>query len=264
MKGEFAMDNVTERKYTVKAIFSNEADEKFIDDFSFACKSAVGPGAMSREKFAKKFIDNIYGPSVVCVCYSEDGTVAGARALWRNDVDGKTSYQPCDTCVLKEHRKQGLFERMTFDALELCGDEAVIYNYPNDNSRRLYLKLGWEIYAELKPSFWKGSKVYKSLNPEVMTKEYYDWWIKYRNNPNDRYCKKGNEYYLVRSYGRFFNIVVAPITEEIAKMLEKAENRLLLYWSDKVSLYNKKKESRFIVKKGGDGVKIPSWKMDVI
>ena len=153
---------------------------------------------------------------------------------------------------------------MTYDALELVGEDAIIYNYPNENSRRLYLKLGWSIYAELKPSFWKGTKAYNQLHCEAMTKDYYDWWMKHRNNPNDRYCQKGTEYYLVRPYGRFFNIVVCAVTEDVAKQLKKADNRLLLYWSDKVSLYNRKKESRFIVKKGGDGVKIPSWKMDVI
>lgn len=253
-----------QKNYKLKVILSSEADEKFIEDFCLVCNAAFGEGAMTSELFKKKYTDNIYGDSVLCVAYSEENTPAGARALWRNDIAGVCAYQPCDTCVLKEHRRQGLFEKMTFAALDRTIEGAVIYNYPNDNSRRLYLKLGWTIYAELRPRLWKGNKVYLSEHPEEMSKAYYDWWIKNESDSRNKVRKISGSYYLVRDYGRLFQIVVAKIPESISLTLDKADKKLLLYWSDKKCIYNKKRESRFIVKKGDADVKIPSWKMDVI
>ena len=170
--------DIVQKNYEIKVILSTEADESFVNDFCFVCNGAFGENAMTPTLFKKKYIDNVYGESVLCVAYDEKKAPAGARALWRNDIAGVCAYQPCDTCVLKEHRRQGLFEKMTFAAIEKTNEGAVIYNYPNDNSRGLYLKLGWTVYAELKPRFWKGEKAYLSEHPEEMSAEYYDWWIK--------------------------------------------------------------------------------------
>lgn len=252
-----------EKQYTIKAIYSNEADEKFINDFCFACNTAFGDGAMPKETFEKKFLANIYGPSIVCVCYDEEGNTAGARALWRNDIEGKVAYQPCDTCVLKEHRRQGLFEKMTFEALAMTEEGAIIYNYPNENSRRLYLKLGWELYGELKPRFYK-KKAYALEHPEMMSDEYYNWWILGARGTENKYRKVGKKYFWVKDYGRFMQSIVAEISEKTALTMKKASRKPLLYWSEKHTWYSKKKESRFIVHKGNDKVKIPTWKMDVI
>lgn len=257
------MDTV-QKNYELRVIKSGEADEKFVEEFCFVCNATFGEGAMTPELFKKKYTDNIYGDSVLCVAYSEENVPAGARALWRNDIAGVCAYQPCDTCVLREHRRQGLFEKMTFAALEKTEEGAVIYNYPNGNSRRLYLKLGWTVYAELKPRFWNGEKAYLREHPEEMSEEYFNWWIKNESDNKNKAKKIGNSYYIVRNYGRLFQIVLARVPESVAINLDKADNRLLLYWSEKKCFYNKKRESRIIVKKAKADIRIPSWKMDVI
>lgn len=245
----------------IKAIWSDKADEKFISDFCYACNSAFGDGAMNKNIFIRKYIENIYGRSILCVCYDDKNQVAGARAFWRNDVEGKTAYQPCDTCVLSEYRRQGLFEKMTDAAMNLTEIDSVIYNFPNNNSRHLYLKHGWSVYGEFKPKFWFAYNAYHAEHPELMTQEYFNWWL---NNKDFSYRKIGGHYFLIRNYGSFFQIVVAEISEETALQLPKGTLRLLLFWSVNKTIYNKNKESKIIVYKYNDAIKIPVWKMDVI
>ena len=114
--------------------------QKFIEDF-LATETAVF-GSYTRELFDKKFIRNIYGPSVLEVVY-RDGEPIGARALWRNDIGGKKAYQPGDTCVVASARGGGVFTEMTKRSLTLLDDSDIIYNYPNSNSLPGYLKMGW-------------------------------------------------------------------------------------------------------------------------
>jgi hypothetical protein len=252
------MDN---EKYQIKAILSDKADEKFISDFCYACNTTFGEGAMSRSVFDKKFIDNIYGNSILCVCYDLDGNVAGARAFWRNDVEGKLAYQPCDTCVLKEYRRQGLFEKMTDAAIKLTEADSVEYNFPNDNSRHLYFKHGWSVYGVFKPKLLLSYKAYHLEHDEIMSQEYFNWWL---NNRGFSCTKLYGHYFLIKNYGRFFHIVVAEITAKTASLLPKATPKLLLFWSLKKTFYNKNKETKIVVFNSKYHIHIPLWKMDVI
>lgn len=57
------------------------------------------------------------------------------------------------------HRRQGLFTRMTERSLEwLAGRDDIerpfCYNYPNENFRPGYLKLGWRVVSELTTYYW--------------------------------------------------------------------------------------------------------------
>lgn len=261
-----------ENRYELRVILSSEADESFQGDFCAVCNAVFGEGSMTLALFRKKYVDNIYGDSVLCVAYSQDGEPAAARALWRNDVAGRQAYQPCDTCVLKKHRRQGLFEKMTFAALEkvskIEGSHGpVVYNYPNDNSRGLYLKLGWTVAAEYKPRLWAGGKVYSAEHPEILSEQYYNWWLDNGNPSKNRIRKIAGSHYLVRDYGRLFQIVIARIPESVACKLEKASKRPLLFWSEKKCFYNSRRESRIVVRKvdkADADIKIPVWKMDVL
>src|SRR5699024_1026405 len=64
------------------------------------------------EWFNWKYMDNIYGDSYIVLVYYDNKPIA-AKAFWRNDIQGYKSYQPCDTGVLKEYRKMGIFTDMT-------------------------------------------------------------------------------------------------------------------------------------------------------
>ena len=83
-----------------------------------------------------------------------DGEVVGARPFFAlRMAAGETAHlalQPSDTMVHPDHRRQGLFTRMTTTAVEqYAGSEArFCFNFPNPNSRPGYMKLDWEIAAE--------------------------------------------------------------------------------------------------------------------
>lgn len=253
-----------ERKYIVKAVWSSKLTTDMIRDFCFACNTVFG-GNMTEESFRKKYVENIYGDSVICVVYDENGCTVGARALWRNDIDGKRAFQPCDTCVLKQYRGQKIFEKMTAYALDMISTDDVIYNFPNANSRRLYLKLGWTVNGEYKPRFWKGYKAYISEHPERMSDEYFNWWVKEKCGDKYMFLKKGGKYYLVKNRGKFLRMVTAEISAKTACQLRKASGfRLLVYLSKTIRNYNKNHESYYVLYKSKNDIKIPTWKVDVI
>ena len=83
--------------------WSGELDDKFIDDFRSMC-STVFNYDFTIGEFNRKFVDNIYGKSLLVVVYV-NGKPCAARALWRNDINGKEAYQPGDACVLDICRK---------------------------------------------------------------------------------------------------------------------------------------------------------------
>ena len=123
-------------KYSYISCWSNELSNEQINSYVDFYKE-VFQTPFSQESFVTKFIDNIYGPSVHVLVY-EQNTLVAIRSLWRNDLDQTIAYQPCDTAVSSDHRGGGIFKIMTDEALALVGN-AMIYNFPNDNSRKLYL-----------------------------------------------------------------------------------------------------------------------------
>ena len=84
-----------------------------------------------------------------------DGDLVGARSFFalRMAVGDATrlALQPSDAMVHPEHRRQGLFSRMTTDALARYADRepAFCFNFPNPKSLPGNLKLGWEVVGDL-------------------------------------------------------------------------------------------------------------------
>ena len=121
--------------------WSDEVDEKFIKDF-IDTENEVFKSDYTEALFRKKYINNIYGKSVVEVVYI-DGIPSAARGLWRNDIDGKEAYQPGDTCVTEACRGKGVFTEMTKRSIAMLPEDAIIYNFPNQK----WLKNGqWLVY----------------------------------------------------------------------------------------------------------------------
>ena len=249
-------------EYRIVVKKSKELTNTEINHFCFVCSEVFGIN-MHDDYFVRKYIDNPYGDSVVCLAYDSLGNPVAARAFWRNDIDGVEAYQPCDTGVLSNHRKQGLFETMTKKALEFLSPNSFIYNFPNNNSRRLYIKLGWKTYGEYRPRFWKNYQAYHNEHPEMMSKLYFDWWAE-REKQKFEYIKMQHKYFLVRRYGRFFYIVVAEIDNEIVQQINKARLRPLLYWSVKRTFYNRNREIFYVLYNSTLTHKIPIWKIDAL
>lgn len=242
--------------------WSEDCDEKFIDDFN-QVQDQVFQGEHSRESFKYQYIDNIYGSSVLVVVYMKNKPVA-ARGLWRNDVLEKEAYQPGRTCVLKECRGKGVFTEMTMRALALLPKDAIIYNFPNQNSFPGYIKMGWKNIKQYFVRIFFSSKQFDKEHPLMMDAAYFNWWVKGR--PNIQYIKRRKGYYLVRKYPRpFCYKVIAKVTKEIALTCKKAPCiAIYIYGSTKLTFYNKKTLPLRPVVRNQDLEYIPLWKIDAI
>ena len=83
----------------IKRIWSDKATPEEILDFRSVANRTFGSDYVTEDYFKAKFLDNIYGPSLLFLAYC-DGQAVGARACWRNDLDGKEAYQSADSSVL--------------------------------------------------------------------------------------------------------------------------------------------------------------------
>ena len=91
--------------------WSDDLTEQFIKDFIFVQNQVLFLGAFTEAFFKKKYIDNLYGRSLIIVVYDNDQPIA-AQVYWRNDLDGKLAYQSADSSVIKSYRKKGLFTKI--------------------------------------------------------------------------------------------------------------------------------------------------------
>lgn len=240
--------------------WSNEIDEKFIQDF-ITTENAVFGGNYTKELFAKKYIDNIYGNSVVEVVYI-DGEPVAARGLWRNDIYDKPSYQPGDTCVTEICRGKGIFTEMTKKSLEMLEANDIVYNFPNQNSYPGYMKMGWNLVKEYGMAIFTGEKAYLKEHPVKMDKQYADWWIDQTSGLYSFKC--GNEYFLVRPLRKFCYKICACVEKEIAEQFPQKPFGICFYRSEKKTFYNKKMGLPLHVVSKQILDYVPIWKIDAI
>lgn len=120
----------------------------------------------SERWFRWKYVDNPYVDHVPVFVVEKDGEIVGARPFlaFRMRAGSETvlALQPADTMVHPEHRRKGLFTRMTKHAIDhyAGGDPKFFFNFPNQRSRPGYLKLGWQIVGDRKT-------YYRIQNPSV-------------------------------------------------------------------------------------------------
>jgi len=122
----------------------------------------------SKSWFEWKYRSNPYVDHVpVLVAVDDRGDVVGARPLFVVPLaiagERTLALQPGDTMVHPDHRRRGLFTRMTERTIERYRDHeaALFFNFPNANSRPGYMKLGWRTvgsvstyYRIQRPSTW--------------------------------------------------------------------------------------------------------------
>ena len=115
--------------------------------------SAVMGEKKQERWFDWKYAENPYTDHVAMLVGVCEGTIVGARPLFALPVsingEDEVALQPGDTMVHPDHRRNGLFTRMTEQAIERYTDEhPFFFNFPNHRSRRGYLKLDWETVSE--------------------------------------------------------------------------------------------------------------------
>ncbi|WP_340101191.1 GNAT family N-acetyltransferase [Salinibaculum salinum] len=130
-------------------------------------------GAEKQESwFDWKYKENPYTDHVAMIVGVFEERIVGARPFFALPVsiNGKhqVALQPGDTMVHPDHRRQGLFTRMTEQAIERYADDhPFFFNFPNHQSRPGYLKLDWEIVSE-------RSSYYRIENPGNVGKSETD------------------------------------------------------------------------------------------
>ena len=103
--------------------------------------------------FRWKYADNPYIDHVPVFIAEYDGEIVGARPFLamplRIGDRSVMAYQPSDTMVDPDHRRSGVFRRMTTHALSAYrdGEPALFFNFPNQHVRPGYLDLGWRAVA---------------------------------------------------------------------------------------------------------------------
>lgn len=248
------MDNF---RYDIR--WSDSLDEKFIVDYLSLQNEVFNCG--TREEFEKQFFQNIYGKSLLVVVYSGEEPVA-ARALWRNDVDGREAYQPGSVCVKKIYRGKGIFTLMTQKAIALLPSDSVIYTFPNINSLSGYKKMGWCIYGAYKARLYLSYTKYSKEHPVQIDDEYVNWWLKGKS----LWCKKiGQRYFLLQKDKRpLCYHILGEIGKKSASLFPMLIFGFIFYKSQKNTWYNKKLGSSCLVTRNYDIDMIPTWKIDAV
>lgn len=148
-----------------------EANSTDIPEIVRVLKASLGDELpVSEITWRYKHIDNPFGPSIVLVA-EENNEIIGVRAFMRwklKDGDNELStYRAVDTATHPDHRGKGIFKKLTLQAVETAKEQEghFIFNFPNDQSRPGYLKMGWQRSGKLKVavkpafnSFWKLSR----------------------------------------------------------------------------------------------------------
>lgn len=113
-----------------------------------------GPaGERPPEYFRWKHLENPFGRSFMTVAEA-DGRIIGFRALmrWRFGVADRAveAVRPVDTATHPDYRGRGVFSTLTLGALDAVrGEIDLVFNTPNPDSLRGYLKMGWQVVSEV-------------------------------------------------------------------------------------------------------------------
>ena len=242
-----------------------EPQSTFIDDF-VKCVNMVFDCSMTHDAFKKKYIDNIYGPSLLTVVYI-DGEPSAVDAMWRNDLFGEKAYQTIDTCVLENCRGLGIFREITKREIETLGPDVIIYGYPNKNSYPGYIKFNWKLMGAYHNRFFFGIRSYLKEHPKPLDYDYAKWWLGSHNNIFS--IEKNGVYLLLKPTRITIVYHLLGITDiQTASLFPSLKDRkrlfpFLIYSSLKPQL-NKKHSSQPVVYTGKDTSYIPLWKLDTI
>lgn len=215
----------------IDLFWTDNITKKAIKDF-IKVQNEVFNADFNENKFYKKYIKNIYGPSIIVLAY-KGGICVGARAFWRNDINDLKAYQPCDTAVLSEYRGHGIFREMTCEALKIIDGDTLIYNFPNDNSYPGYLKMGWKLYNKKKYKLYNPFKDYNLV--DKIEKKYLKWVLDGLDldfNKSLYYTRIMNSYYLIKRRKGNLYVIIGEIDEESTFYLSKAKFPICLIYSD--------------------------------
>lgn len=240
--------------YVLKWI--DNIDDKSIEDF-LSVENAVF-GGFTRQLFETKYLNNIYGPSLITIAYLNGKPVA-ADSMIRNDIKG-VAYQSADTCVLEDCRGKGVFSQMKKKEIEMIGGNITIFGFPNGNSFPGFVKMGWTVQCRLHPKYLFFPFLYDFRNPELIDLEYAKWLS--HSSHAFYYLKCGHEYYLIKQGQKCFQMI-GRIERDAALLFERKKHPgIIKYYSKRKSFFNNNKYHGSIITYGKIPFDIPYWKCD--
>ena len=124
--------------------WSGEITDKHAQDFCDVC-NAVFNDHFDLDYMRRKYDENIYGRSFIVLIY-KDGIPVAAEGAWRNDTEGRPSFQICDTATLPSMRKRGYNTKLSETIISCAKSEspdALVYRFPGPMSFRMSGHLGF-------------------------------------------------------------------------------------------------------------------------
>jgi|AntDeeMetagen134_2_1112570.scaffolds.fasta_scaffold01801_3 GNAT superfamily N-acetyltransferase len=140
-------------------------------DGVLALDSVVWDRDRGGDWFDWKYRQNPYVDHTPLFVVRKDGEVVGARPFMgfemRTNSETATALQPSDTMVHPDHRRRGIFTRMTEHAIEYYEGTNVdfFFNFPNEASLPGYEKLGWRQIVDKRT-------YYRVQRPDSLAPEY--------------------------------------------------------------------------------------------
>lgn len=248
------MKEIYFKNFIIKAKYSNEISDNDIEDFlkSF---NKIYNSTNSKKWFKNKYQDNLYGNSLILMCYRNDECIA-TQCFFRNDINGEKAFQSADSTVSEEYRGLGIFSKLIETGQEILGKEQYIYGFPNNNSLKTFIHKSWYIHKRKRYTFFKSSLI--SMVPFI-EQEYLEIILKINSN-KIFYINKNNRYYLImrRKYNLY--IILGEISKEYSIKFKKACFPILFIYSKLGKIGN----GMVLVENYKKNIEIPIYKMDTL
>lgn len=248
--------------------WTNEISRSIINDFRCVLNAVLYKGRLSEELFERKFLKNIYGPSIIVVAYDGEKPI-GTQALLRNDIGEQVAYQGVDSAVLPEYEGLVLFPDMLEISKKEIKKKYPIYGFPNSKAFPISKLLKHKIVAIYRHVYFISPSVYAKEHSLMIPKNYALWQFK---NSSVQYSslKCLGHYYLVtfvkKRWGVAIMDIVGEIDKETAELFPHYQGHLFLltYKSSIPRFYNKNRKSGFIITNQGAPINyVPYWKNDI-
>lgn len=240
--------------------WSTELTPPLIEDFTFVLEN-VWKKEFNHDTFLFRYLNNIYGPSLFVIAYSNELPV-GTQAFWRNDIGNRVAYQANDGAVLESHRGNGLLGKMIQKGVDILENDALLYSYTNNKSKNSFVKLGWDVMSTypIKPLLFYSH--YYHLCPQFVDYNYANWYLSKKEHIT--YVKRNKRYYLViPTAHRYISLVISSCDKKTAMLFDKQPGfRILIYQKQSNSIDSEKKGN--LVVYGYQREVIPIWKCDAI
>ena len=240
--------------------WSEDITPVFMSDF-ISVLETVWKKDFDHDTFQCRYINNIYGASLLIIVYI-DGKPSGTQAFWRNDIDKQIAYQADDGAVLESCRGNGLLGKMIKKGTEILGNDVLLYSFTNINSKKAFVKLGWDVMLSHHIKPFICAKYYCKQCPQMADYEYTSWYLHRKKHIS--YVKRNNHFFLViPTTHRYVYQIISSCNQETAMFFNKVKGFALLIYNKQPNDIDHEKKGGIVVA-GYRGEHIPIWKCDAI